>query len=278
MIYDYTGEDPSILDPALLRALIRERAHHTIEIQLYDALAKGKPTAADIGSRVRELLSIWNERGFPTDGADLAWVNTMLEMAEQSKRGETVDLSPFAATPLREGERDVIRRAIRGRRSVRHWTDREVPDWMIDEILEAGLWAPQACHLGSLRFLVVREANEPGLFKGADIPGGPVHIVACQDRRVYGIQPGLVANPDRLETNRVLDCGAAMQNMLLAAYALGLGAVWLTLRPAIKERLRERFLLPEHIEIVTYLDVGFPAQTPMPPGRMSLAEVVLGRA
>ena len=171
----------------------------------------------------------------------------------------------------------LARRLLYERRTVRHWSEEEVPDSMIDAILDAGLWAPHGCNLNSLRFLVVRDKAEPGLFRGADIPGGPVHIVACQDRRVYYQQPGYVADPQMLEKNRVLDCGAAMQNMVLMAHALGLGGCWLTFRGQMVPRIRERFNLPDYIEIVTYMDVGFPVQTPMPPSCMTVQEAVLVR-
>jgi nitroreductase len=279
MKVDYSRENLMTLHPMMLRAMIVERTHHTVEIQLYEALAKGKSLAPGRGDRVREMLAIWQERGLPMDlnSPDWAWVHALLEMAERASKGETVDLSPFAWQPPDENERAVASRLIRERRSVRHWTAEEVPDRMIDEVLQAGLWAPHGCNLCSLRFLVVREKNQPGLFKGSDIPGGPVHVVACQDRRVYYVQPGYVADPEMLETNRLLDCGAAMQNMVLMAHALGLGAVWLTFRPEMRQRLREHFKLDEQVQIVTYLDLGFPAQSPMPPGRMALEEVVLAR-
>jgi nitroreductase len=278
MEVNYARENLMTVHPTTLRAMIIERAHHTVEIQLYEALAKGKPLAPGRGDNVR-MLAIWQERGLPMNlnSPDWAWVHALLEMADRASKGETVDLSPFAWRPFDEGERAVASRLIRERRSVRHWTDKEVPDRMIDEVLQAGLWAAHGCNLCSLRFLIVREKNLPGLFKGSDIPGGPVHIVACQDRRAYYAQPGYVANPEMLENNRVLDCGAAMQNMVLMAHALELGAVWLTFRREMKQRLREHFKLDEQIQIVTYLDLGFPAQTPMPPGRMGLKEVVLAR-
>ena len=279
MKVEYSRENLLTIHPTTLRAMIVERTHHTVEIQLYEALAKGKPLTPDRGDNVREMRAIWKERGLPWDAnsPDWAWVNSMLNMAERVSRGEPVELSSFAWSPFDEQQRDLAGQLIRQRRSVRHWTDEEVPDWMIDEVLQAGLWAAHGCNLCSLRFLVVREENAPKLFRGSDIPGGPVHVVACQDRRVYYAQPGYVANPDVLENNRVLDCGAAMQNMVLMAHALGLGGVWLTFNHEMKVRLHEHFDLEDDVQIVTYLDLGFPAQTPMPPGRMSVDEVVLAR-
>ncbi len=277
MSVDYSRENVMALDPTSLRAMITERGHHTVEIQLYEALAKRKALAPTVGDMVRDLLAAWQERRLPLTGPDLHWVTSLLEMAERVKKGDAVDLSRFAWQTFDAEERRVTDRLLFERRSVRHWTEKEVPDRTIDEILRAGLWAAHGCNLNSLRFLVVREKNEPGLFRGSDIPGGPVHIVACQDRRVYDMQPGYVRDSEKLERNRVLDCGAAMQNMILMAHALGLGGCWLTFSQEMMVRLRERFALPPHIEIVTYLDVGFPNQTPMPPGRITVEEAVLVR-
>ena len=81
-------------------------------------------------------------------------------------------------------------------------------------------------------------------------------------------------NPVR---NRLLDAGAAVQNMALAAHAQGLGGVWLTFSDAMLERLYARFKLPEYVKLVTYIDVGYPDQTPAPPLRLGLEETVLLR-
>lgn len=139
---------------------------------------------------------------------------------------------------------------------------------MIDKLLEAGLSAAHSCNLQSIRYIVVREENEPGLVPG-NIPGGPVHILILQDERVY--QANLIM-PIR---NRLLDAGAAAQNIVLAAHALGLGGVWLTHSDAMLEKLYKRFQLPEYLKIVTYVDVGYPALTPAPVERLLLDEVVL---
>lgn len=86
-------------------------------------------------------------------------------------------------------------------------------------------------------------------------------MVICQDMRVYR------ANRFMPEKNILLDAGAAGQNIVLAAYAYGLDSVWLTFNETseIRQRLREYFKLPDYIEIVTYIDVGYGDQTPCPP-------------
>ena len=271
MMESLTREDWKDMDPVEFRARIRERVHHTVEILLYRALHEAKPLAPSVGSYVNEMLAVWEERGLPADTPDIAWTRRLLKMAEDVQAGRKVDLTEFATRRFSQQDLETADRLIKERRSVRHWTEEEVPDWMIDKIIEAGLWGAHACNLQSLRFIVVREKNEPGLFVGADIPGGPVHIVACQDFRAYR------ANTRMTEKNRLLDCGAAMQNMVLQAHALGLGGCWLTFRQPMIVRLRERFNLHEELQVQTYMDVGFPAQTPMPPARMTLNEAVIAR-
>ena len=68
-----------------------------------------------------------------------------------------------------------------------------------------------------------------------------------------------------------------MQNMVLMAHALGLGAVWLTFTETRKRRIRDHFEVPSHINIVSNVAIGWPAVNPIPPGRMELEEVLIGR-
>jgi len=154
---------------------------------------------------------------------------------------------------------------------VRYWDGRPVPQEMLEEIVRAGQWAPCACDLQTLRVLIV---NNPGpdvaaLFEG-EVSGAPAHLLICQDRRPYEFYRASV--PER---NRGLDCGAAMQNMLLLAHALGLGAVWLTFFEPQRQALRQRLRIPDDIDIVSYISLGWPAIEPLPPGRMELEAVLL---
>jgi nitroreductase len=277
MAIDYSRERILTIDPVLLRAMIRERTHHSVSVQLHHALAHGRRPSPDLGLQLRALLAVWEERGLPTDYPDLAWTRTVLDSAERASRGEAVDLSAYAWQNLAPREVAAMQRVIKERRSVRVWTDQEVPDELVDQILEAGLWAPNGCNLNPLRFLVVRDKNGPGLCRGNDGPPGPVHIVVCQDLRVFDAHPGYVVNPDMRQRNIVLEAGAVMSTMLLMAHALGLGGVWLTPSDAMRQRLRERFALADHIAILAFIDVGYPAITPIPPARIALDEAVLAR-
>jgi nitroreductase len=259
------------MDETEFRARFRERAHHTLEIQTYEAIHRHKLLQAAQSRTLRRLADIWRRRGISVEAVDYRAASVLLDLAEQAQRSSDVDLSEYAPRPLSDADVEAFTAIVKERRSVRHWTDKEVSDDVIDRVLEAATWAAHSCNLQSLRFIVIREATAPGLFLGADIPGGPVHILFLQDMRVYK------ANPNNPEHNQLLDAGAAAQNAVLAAHALGLGGVWLTFTEVVKRRLETFLELPEHIRAVTYIDLGWPAQTPAPTLRIGLDEVVLKR-
>jgi Nitroreductase family. len=269
--FNLSREEYLSMDETEFRARFRERMHHSLEIQLYEAISKGKPLKREKMNTLKNLMNIWRERGIPTDKPDYKTAEVLLKLAEASANGEKVDLSVFAPHPVSQEDYQVFDRILKERRSVRHWTDKEVPDELINKVLEAGLWAAHSCNLQSVRYAIIRESTCPGLFLGADIPGGPVHILFLQDERVYK------ANPFNPERNQLLDIGAAAQNAVLAAHALGLGAVWLTFTNVVKERLEKKLELPEYIKPITYIDLGWPAETPAPPLRLNLDEVVIRR-
>ena len=118
---------------------------------------------------------------------------------------------------------------------------------------------------------MVREKDEPWLFRGSDIPPGPVHIAVLQDERCY------LANTAMSLKNRVLDAGAATQNILLAIHAHGLDGAWLTYEDPMIDRLRRRFDLADYIRIVDFIDMGYGVQTPFPPQRPDVSERIIVR-
>ncbi|TCS75053.1 nitroreductase family protein [Muricomes intestini] len=212
------------------------------------------------------------KRGLSQELPEYQYASFLVQSADKLSNGEPVDLSPYVPkTVTKEMEEDFFT-ILKERRSVREFTDQEVPDEIIDKVLEAGLWAAHGCNVQSIKYVVVREKNEPGLFKGSDVPGGPVHLVILQDMRCYK------ANSFTPVRNQLLDAGAAGQNIVLAAHAAGLEGVWLTFpNQEFSDRLRKKFELPDYIRMVTYVDVGYGDQTPHPPLRSSVEDAVLAK-
>lgn len=268
--FNKTKEELLVMDETEFRARFRERCHHTLEIQVYACAYRGKTLRATQDSVVQLFLEVWRQRGLPETLPEYRYAHVVLELAGKLMLGEHVDLAPYQTAPVAEDERKAFERVIYERRSVREWAKQPVPDDVLNRVLEAGLWAAHACNLQSIRYAVVREETTPGLFRGSDIPGGPVHIMVLQDMRVYR------ANPVMPQSNQLLDAGAAAQNLVLAAYANGLGGCWLTFTSQeMKQRIQTVLELPDHYRMTTYVDVGYPDQAPYPPQRLSLSEAII---
>ena len=269
--FNLTDEEYLRLDEVEFRARFRERVHHTLEIQTYAAANGDEVLKENQNATAKKFIRLWEERNLPKDLPEYVYAKKLIDFSETLLMGKKLDLSEFEPYKLSGEEKETFFKVIKERRSVRHFTDEIVPDELIDKILESGLWAAHSCNLQSIKYLVVREETTPGLFKGSDVPGGPVHLVVLQDERVYRANP---LNPVR---NRLIDAGAAAQNMVLAAHALGLGSVWLTFNDAMIERISKYFNLPEYLKLVTYVDVGYPNQTPYAPQRKTLKEAIEAR-
>lgn len=154
--------------------------------------------------------------------------------------------------------------AIAGRRSIRSYSDKPVREADIITVLKAAMAAPSARNVQPWLFYVVRDRE---ILKnlGDRLPyarmasGAPVAIVVCGD-----ITKG---NPrEEQKLNWAIDCSAATQNLLLAAHALGLGAVWTGVFPYPDriEVARDLLDLSEQVVPLCVIPMGYPAEEPGP--------------
>ncbi|MBM4429044.1 MAG: hypothetical protein FJ026_01680 [Chloroflexi bacterium] len=119
----------------VLRAVIRERAHHILETSLQEVLLGKPPTESHGLQTVERLLQVWDERGLAASADDLAWVRKLVQWARSGP--EELAFTPrYSAEEVR-----TIRRLIQERRSVRYWDGRPVPQEMLEDIVRAGQWA-----------------------------------------------------------------------------------------------------------------------------------------
>ncbi|MDR1578917.1 MAG: nitroreductase family protein [Synergistaceae bacterium] len=272
-LFDLSEEQLMELDEVEFRARTRERCHHTMEIPTYESAYFNTPLPADQTATIEKMLRVWDKRGFSHDLVEYRFATTILGFAKKRIAGEPVDLSAYEPKRLTPDEQAAFDCVLYERRSIRQWNlKRHVDDALIDKVLKAGLWGPHGCNLQSVRYMVIREDAEPGLFEGSDVPGGPIHIVVMQDKRCYQ------ANPLMPEFNILLDCGAATQNIVLAVHAYGLGGCWLTFSDVMRERFVRHFSIPDHFNVVTYVDIGWPDQSPCPIWRCEVEEAVVYRS
>jgi nitroreductase len=150
---------------------------------------------------------------------------------------------------------------IFNRRSIRKFSPELVSDALIRDLLEAAMAAPSAMNIQSWHFVVVRE---PELLENLHAVmtfgkmAAPLAIVVCGD---LGNVKRLVA-----ENFWIQDCSAATENLLLAASALGLGAVWCGVSPlktAVK-RVSDVLKLPSTLIPLNVIFVGHPNEVKEP--------------
>ncbi len=165
--------------------------------------------------------------------------------------------------------------ALTTRRSVRRYTDEPVSDADIETILRAAMCAPSGFGQRSTRFVVVRDAETRAALSviskySGMIANAPVAIVVCGDTNAER-HPG---------TYFVHDAVAALENLLTAANALGLGAVWVGVHPWADriDAVRAAVGLPEGVEPIASVALGHPASAaPTTPDRFDPAFVHIDR-
>jgi nitroreductase len=173
---------------------------------------------------------------------------------------------------------DVIE-AIQTRRSIRHYKLEPVNDKDLATVLEAARWAPSWANTQCTRFLVVKdkqtkakltEALSQGNPATAAMTAAPVIIVACAELKKSGFKAGQ-ARTDKGDWF-MFDVALAMQNIALAAHALGLGTVHVGLFDAGK--VASILNVPEGFAVVEMVPLGYPAAEGRAPQRKELSEIV----
>jgi nitroreductase len=157
---------------------------------------------------------------------------------------------------------DAVISNIMTRTSIRSFTDEPLTDSQIETLLRAGMAAPSAVNKQPWKFVVVK--NNPLLRQIADslpntrLASAVCAIVVCGDmtKTLDGVAHDFWIH----------DCSAATENILLAAHALELGAVWAGIfpNPDRVDKLRGLIDLPETQIPLCVIAIGHPAENPTP--------------
>jgi len=153
---------------------------------------------------------------------------------------------------------------ILSRRSIRRYENKDIPEEVLKQILEAGRQAPSAANRQPIRFVVV---NDHGILKNLCdnlinrfVKYAPVAIVGCADTK--SLLTGKWA---------VVDATIAMQNMVIAAWALGIGSCWIG--ACDEEKVKELLKIPDKWKVVALVTLGYPAEQPKPRKKKSFEEM-----
>lgn len=143
------------------------------------------------------------------------------------------------------------------RYSVRRFTDKAIDQDDINRILKAGYLAPTACNRQPQRILVINREGISKLRKCTECHfGAPAAMLICYDKnecwqRDYDGK-----------TSGDIDASIVTTHMMLEAFTLGVGTTWVM--HYIPEAVREEFTIPDNIEPVSLLVMGYPAEDSKP--------------
>lgn len=163
--------------------------------------------------------------------------------------------------------------AIKGRRSIRSYKKQDLPDDIVKKLVETAIMAPSAGNIHPYQLVIVRSEKirsqlSKAAFNQKMLLEVPVVIVVCVDEKQ--------ASKKYADRGKKLYCiqdsAAVIQNILLAAYSLGLGTCWIG---AFNEDDAKKALnAPKEMRPVAIIPVGYPNESPQQTSRRSFDEVV----
>ena len=154
------------------------------------------------------------------------------------------------------------------RYSVRSYKSQKVEQEKLDLILEAARVAPTAANLQPVRLIVVQEKEGLAkIEKAANIYNAPLAVIVCADHSTAWTRPF-----DKKQTGDI-DASILTDHMMLQASELGLGTVWVCyFKPDI---LSQEFNLPENLDPVNILVIGYADEEPADPDRHGKTRIPL---
>lgn len=156
-----------------------------------------------------------------------------------------------------------LKDAIINRRSIRKFQERKVDDKIVREILEYAMYAPSAKNEQPWHFVIIKNRETLHLIEQQHpfakmLKSAPLAIAVCGELK-----------SENQERYWMLDCSLATQNLMLGAYDMGLGSVWVSIYPR-KDRvdlLKDVLKLPDDIMPLALIPIGYPDESKKTPQR-----------
>lgn len=153
---------------------------------------------------------------------------------------------------------------ILNRRSIRRYEAKDIPEDVMKQILEAGRQSPYAVNKQPIHFMIVKDHELAKKFSNLPfnsfIKDAPAVVVGCAD--IKSLLTGKWA---------VVDATIAIQNMVIAAWALGVGSCWIGAFD--EKKVKESLKVPDKWKVVALLTLGYPAEQPTPRKKKPIEEL-----
>ena len=158
---------------------------------------------------------------------------------------------------------------IKKRQSVRSYLKREIPEELLNKILEAGRLAPSATNRQPWKFIVVKDKElkkqlVPACKNQGFVGEASVVIVGCATDPSYKMGNG--------DYSYSVDLAIALDHISLQATDLGLGTCWIG--AFYQDKVKEALDIPEDLNVVALMPLGYPKELGVKKGRKDLSEIV----
>jgi nitroreductase len=243
-------------DCSLLESHIRKKAH-ILEKEIKNLLQQ-QFDHESVYKNLKTYLEKWQDNGCP-ENKTIKWAKKIMKEYEKHRKFDWIckeigkDNNKIPSTN--------ILNLLKERRSIRKWKDESLNLSEIYQLIDAARWAPSSCNRQTLNFLIID--NKESICKIAEtVRGGrtffknaPLLIMVLVDFRSY--------NLPMEKYTMYQDAAAAIQNMLLMAHNIRLGACWASYASdtgmIINERwVRSELNIPNYFKIAGIVAVGKP--------------------
>ncbi|MFC1972010.1 nitroreductase family protein [Chloroflexota bacterium] len=210
-------------------------------------------------------------------------------------------------------ELDDLADIIRSRRSIRLWQDKEVPESLLLQAIELATWAPNGGNKQNWHFYIIlsrniikaiadavqtradqiaswpeaqrldeatRKLQRSGLFRNAP---AAIAVAAAQyqsevdlilaAREKIDSQAAQIRQWRNICDTRIQSVSSAIAYLLLVLHQIGLGAVWMTGPMQAKEEIEKILNVPPDTDVIAFIPIGYPDESPVPRKRRPLNEV-----
>ena len=206
-----------------------------------------------------------------------------------------------------------LAKLIRGRRSIRSWQDKEVPEELLSRAVQLATWAPNAGNKQNWHFYIIinrdtikaiADAVQASVDKIASWPEAKkFEVVARQRQRAsffrsapaaIVVTAGQYQSPmdqilaaqgktdpwarqirhwRNVSDSRIQSVASAIAYLLLILHQMGLGAVWMTGPVQAKGEIEKILKVPPEMDIIAFIPIGYPTESPAPKERRPVGEV-----
>lgn len=172
-----------------------------------------------------------------------------------------------------------VKDAIKKRRSVRKYQDREISEELLKELLDAAILAPSGNNAQPWKYKILRRGEKrdilrrENIFKQDFVYTSPYIIVCCADPKSYPRAKFESDFDDPYEERALRDLAISSQNLVLRATELGLGSCyvgWMN-----KDKIKEILGIPENYIIPYVTTLGYPDEEPSATPRKSMDDILL---